>query len=103
METPGGDSDDALAVERGRDGASHMRAVPILPRVMEGGVAVAEVPAVDIVDEAVAVVIKPVRGEAAGFAGVGPGSTGQIRVAEVDTVVDDGTTTSLRPIPRLSA
>ena len=62
-----------------------MRAV-VVARVVEGGVVVAEIPAVDVVDVAVGVVVDPVAG---GLAGVHPGPARQVGMREVDPVVDD--------------
>ena len=56
----GRDADHAGPVARRGDRPGHVRAVPVLPDVVDGVVVVAEVPAVDVVDEAVGVVIDAV-------------------------------------------
>ena len=63
---------------------------PSWPKSWTRVVVVAEVPAVDVVDVAVAVVVDAVGlATAARFAGVRPGAVGKVRVAEVDAVIDD--------------
>ena len=81
------DADDASAVQRRRDGPGDVGAVAVEAGVMERRVVVAEIPAVDVVDEVVVVVVDAVAGD---LARVGPGPAGQIGMAEVDAVVDDG-------------
>ena len=84
------DADDALPIERRRDRPGHVRAVPVVVDVVDGVVVVAEVPAVDVVDVAVAVVVDAVGLLAAArLARVRPRPLGQVRMAEVDPVVDD--------------
>ena len=86
---PRGDADDARAVERRRDGPRDMGPVEVLAGIGDGVVVVAEVPAVDVVDVAVAVVVLAIVGIRAGFAGVGPRPIREVGMAEVDAVVDD--------------
>ena len=57
--------------------------------VVDGVVVVAEVPAVDVVDVAVVVVIDRRWSPGAGLARVRPGAVGEVGMAEVDAVVDD--------------
>ena len=67
-----------------------VRAVAVVVEVVDGVVVVAEVPAVDVVDVAVAVVVDPVGLLAAArLARVRPRPRGEVRMAEVDAVVDD--------------
>ena len=83
-------ADDALPVEGRGDRPGHVRAMPVVVDVVDGVVVVAEVPAVDVVDVAVAVVVDPVGLLAAArLARVRPRPRGQVRMAEVDPVVDD--------------
>ena len=83
----GGDADDARPVQRRRDRPGDVRAVTVVAGIVDRRVVVAEVPAVDVVDVAVAVVVDAVA------RGVSPGlvhaRAREVRVAEVDTVVDD--------------
>src|SRR3954471_23810271 len=58
---------------------------------MDGVVVVAEVPTVDVVDVAVGVVVDAVRLlPATALTGVRPGAFGKVRMAEIDSVIDDG-------------
>ena len=67
-----------------------MRAMEVLVEVVDRVVVVAEVPAVDVVDVAVEVIVDAIGlATAAQFAGVRPGAVSEVRVAEVDPVVDD--------------
>ena len=68
--------------------------------VLRDGVVVDEVPAVDVVDEAVVVVVDPER--AAGLAGIGGDLVGQVDVRGGDPGVDhgDGHTRALALVPR---
>ncbi len=63
-----------------------MRPVRVLPGVVDRCVSVAEVPAVDVVGEAVPVVVEAVPRD---LAGVRPCGACEVRVAEIDAVVDD--------------
>ena len=68
-----------------------MGAVAVFVEVVDRVVVVAEVPAVDVVHIAVAVIVDAVGLLAAsGLAGVGPRLGGEVRVVEVDAVVDHG-------------
>ena len=62
-----------------------MGPVPVV--VVRGGVALDEVPAVDVVDVAVVVVVDAVSGD---LAGVCPDVVGKVGVVSVDAAVDDG-------------
>ena len=81
----GGDADDARPVQRRRDRPGDVRAVTVVAGIVDRRVVMAEVPAVDVVDVAVAVVVDAVAGR---LAGVGPLASREVRVAEIDTVVD---------------
>ena len=84
------DPDDARAVERRGDRPGHVRPVEVVAEIVDGVVVVAEVPAMDVVDVAVGVVVDAVRlAAAARFAGVRPGTRREVGMAEVDAVVDD--------------
>ena len=75
---------DAVALTR-RDDAGDVRAVAVV--VVDVGVEVEHVRAVDVVDEAVAVVVAAVAGD---LAGVRPDVRGEVRVVELDAGVEDG-------------
>ena len=84
------DADDPGAVQGRGDRAGDMGPVEVVAEVVDRVVLVAEVPAVDVVDLPVRVVVEAVGLLAqAGFARVDPGPAGEVRVAEVDAVVDD--------------
>ena len=78
------------------DRARHVRTVvveaPAGAAVVDGAVAVGEVPAVDVVDVAVPVVVHAVGG----IEGVGPDLPGELRVRELDAFVDDAYVDALR-------
>src|SRR5262249_24139846 len=81
---PGNAGDADAVVAHPRDGAGDVRAVAV---VVERFVVVRdEVPAVDVVDEAVAVVVDAVAGD---LARVGPDVGGEVGVVVVDAGVDD--------------
>ena len=90
IETPGATPTTPDPVERRGDRPGDVRAMPVLVEVVDGVVVVAEVPAVDVVDVAVAVVVDAVGLLAvAALARVRPRPRGEVRMAEVDPVVDD--------------
>jgi hypothetical protein len=66
-----------------------MRPVEVVLRVVDGLVVVAEVPAVHVVDVAVRIIVDlVVLLAAARLSGVDPRLAGEVRLAEVDPVVD---------------
>ncbi len=92
----GGDTRDPRRVADLRgNGARDVRAVTV--RVVRIGVPVGEVPAVQVVDVAVAVIVDAVRGD---LALVDPHHAIQIRVGPIDARVDDTDDDPLRPCGR---
>ena len=82
------DAHHALAVVAlATDGAGHMGTVRIVQTVVDRGVVVDEVPAVDVVDEAVAVIVDACRTVL--LWQVHPDVVTQVRVVHLDTFVDD--------------
>ena len=82
------DAHHALAVVAlATDGAGHMGAVRIVQTVIDRGVVVHEVPAVDVVDEAVAVIVDACPTVL--LWQVHPDVVTQVRVVHLDTFVDD--------------
>jgi len=82
----GGDAGDAFAVVyAGTDDAGNVAAVAI--PVVDVAVIGSEVPAVDVIDEAVVVVVDVVAGC---FARIGPQGAFEVFVDKVDATVDDG-------------
>src|SRR5262245_41523900 len=77
------DADHADSViADGGDGARHVRAVPVL--ILRVVVVGEEIPAVDVVDEAVVVVVDAVAGD---LAGIRIDVGGQVRVSEINAAV----------------
>src|SRR5262249_52726301 len=84
-DVPGDTGHAGGVVSRRADGAGHVRAMAVV--VVRIVVPVDEVPAVNVVDVPVAVVIDPVRRD---LAGIGPDIGGEIRVVGVHARVDHG-------------
>ncbi len=87
--TPGATPTTPVPFERRRDGPCDVGAVAVVSGVMERRVVVAEVPAVDVVDVA-RCRRRRCRWSLRDLPRVGPGPPGQIGMAEVDAVIDDG-------------
>ena len=103
------DASDALAVvAHAADGARHMRTVRVDRRIggpiENGGVVVEEVPPVDVVDVAVAVVVDTVSGN---LSRIGPDVGGQIGMRGLNALVDhadhDVGRSGVASTPRLSS
>ena len=85
-----GDADHADAVQRCCDRARDVGPMSVLTVVVDAVVVVAEVPAVDVVDVAVAVIVDPVGfATVAQFAGVRPRAFGEVGMGEVDAIIDE--------------
>ena len=90
IETPGATPTTPTPSSDAAMDPGDVRPVEVVVEVVDGVVVVAEVPAVDVVDVAVAVVVDAVGLLAVtALAGVRPGARGEVRMAEVDPVVDD--------------
>gem|GEM_PF-6438033 len=87
-------ADHAGAIARSTNGAGHVGAVVVVRPVVHGGIVVVEVPAVDVVHVAVAVVVDAVGGN---LPRVDPDVVGKIGVGDLHPGVDDAHVHGRRP------